>query len=668
MSQNKAFSTPFILAVLCIYFSYFLHGISVITLAQNMTSLAEKFSTDNAGIAYLISGIGLGRLISILFFGVISDKFGRRAVILMAVIMYLLFFFGIPACPNLTLAYCLAVCVGIANSALDTGGYPALMECFPKASGSAVILVKAMVSFGQMFYPMLVSYMLLNNIWYGYGLIIPGILFVLITLMLLKSKFPSQLVDASVANELPQMNSKPLVWLEGVSSVLFGVAAFSTFYVIVVWMPKYAMAFAGMSEAEALKTISYYSMGSLVCVFIFAALLKKMVRPIWANVFNSALATITAAIIYLYPSPLVCNAGAFVIGFSAAGGILQLGVSVMSEFFPKSKAKVTSIYMMMGGLANFVIPLITGYLSNIGLQYIIVLDFTFALLALITAKYELIGLMAYPIRHSLSPEMQNKALEKAGLPFTYMAFEVDNDSFPAAIEGLKALKMRGTGVSMPNKQLACEYVDELTPAAKLVGAINTIVNDDGYLRGYNTDGTGHIRAIKESGFDIKGKTMVLLGAGGASTAIGAQGAIEGLKEIKLFNRRDEFFDKALAFAQRVNENTDCVVTVTDLADQQAFAEALASADILTNGTKVGMKPLENESLVNDISLLHPGLLVTECVYNPHMTKLLQQAQQAGCKTIDGYGMLLWQGAEQFSLWTGKDFPLEYVKQVMGFGA
>ena len=286
----------------------------------------------------------------------------------------------------------------------------------------------------------------------------------------------------------------------------------------------------------------------------------------------------------------------------------------------------------------------------------------------VTAKYELIGLMAYPIRHSLSPEMQNKALEKAGLPFTYMAFEVDNDSFAGAIEGLKALKMRGTGVSMPNKQLACEYVDELTPAAKLVGAINTIVNDDGYLRGYNTDGTGHIRAIKESGFDITGKTMILLGAGGASTAIGAQGAIEGLKEIKLFNRKDEFFDKALAFAQRVNENTDCVVTVTDLADQQAFAEALVSADILTNGTKVGMKPLENESLINDISLLHPGLLVTECVYNPHMTKLLQQAKQAGCKTIDGYGMLLWQGAEQFTLWTGKDFPLEYVKQVMGFGA
>lgn len=129
----------------------------------------------------------------------------------------------------------------------------------------------------------------------------------------------------------------------------------------------------------------------------------------------------------------------------------------------------------------------------------------------VTAKYELIGLMAYPIRHSLSPEMQNKALEEVGLPYTYMAFEVDNSTFGKAIEGLKALKMRGTGVSMPNKQLACQYVDELTPAAKLVGAINTIVNDNGFLRGYNTDGTGHIRAIKETGFDIKGKKMVLVG-------------------------------------------------------------------------------------------------------------------------------------------------------------
>lgn len=130
-----------------------------------------------------------------------------------------------------------------------------------------------------MIYPIVVSTMLLNHIWYGYAVIIPGILFVVITLMLLKSRFPSQMVDAGIAKELPQMNSKPLVWLEGVASVMFGVAAFSTFYVIVVWMPKYAMAFAGMAEADALKTISYYSMGSLVCVFILLYCSRKWFDP-----------------------------------------------------------------------------------------------------------------------------------------------------------------------------------------------------------------------------------------------------------------------------------------------------------------------------------------------------------------------------------------------------
>ncbi|KHN58999.1 transporter [Dickeya fangzhongdai] len=385
MSQNKAFSSPFFLAVISIYLSYFLHGISVIALAQNMTQLAAKFNTDNAGIAYLISGIGLGRLVSILFFGVISDKFGRRSVILIGVASYILFFFGIPVSPNLVFAFVLAVLVGIANSALDTGGYPALMECYPKTSGSAVILVKAMISFGQMIYPLLVGYLLISQTWYGYAMIIPGVMFLVVTLLLIRSRFPGQLVDASIAKELPQMNSKPLAWLEGIASIVFGVAAFSTFYVVVVWMPKYAMTFAGMAETDALKTISYYSLGSLVCVFLFALLLKSLVRPVWANVFNTGLSVITAVIIYLYPSPLVCNVGAFVIGFSAAGGILQLGVSVMSEFFPKSKAKVTSVYMMMGGLANFIIPLITGYLSKIGLNYIILLDVAFAGVAFITS-------------------------------------------------------------------------------------------------------------------------------------------------------------------------------------------------------------------------------------------------------------------------------------------
>lgn len=384
MDKAKLLKNPFLLAMLGIYLSYLVHGMGVITLAQNMSHLAAKLGTDDAGISTIISGIGLGRLVSILFFGAISDKFGRRSVILLGLISYMVFFFGILASPNLVIAYALAVCAGAANAALDTGGYPALMEAAPKASGSSVILVKAMVSFGQMFYPLLVSFLLVNHLWYGFAMLIPGVILLAVTVIILVCRFPSQVSDGKAAGELPVMKTKPLIWLEGVSSVIFGVGAFSTFYVIVTWMPKYAVAFGGMTEAESLITISYYSLGSLVCVFLFAFLLKSMLRPVWANVLNASIAVIAGLMIYFFPSSLVCKLGSFAIGFSAAGGILQLGVAVMAEFFPKSKAMVTSIYMMAGGLSNFVIPLITAALSRIGLQYIILLDVAFAVVTLIT--------------------------------------------------------------------------------------------------------------------------------------------------------------------------------------------------------------------------------------------------------------------------------------------
>ena len=181
--------------------------------------------------------------------------------------------------------------------------------------------------------------------------------------------------------------AKPKMMLEGLVAVVFGVCAFSTFYVVAVWMPRYAAAFGGMTEAESLTTISYYSIGSLVCVFAFAYLLKSKVRSVWAMTLNGLIACVASAVLYLYPSPFVCTAGAFLIGFSAAGGILQLGVAVMAEFFPDSKAKVTSVYMMMGGLANFVIPLATGYLSQISIRYVILLDFGLAVLTFLSAIY-----------------------------------------------------------------------------------------------------------------------------------------------------------------------------------------------------------------------------------------------------------------------------------------
>ena len=205
---------------------------------------------------------------------------------------------------------------------------------------------------------------MVSGLWYGWAFIVPGAILIVLSLFIIKCRFPGTSGSGAAGADVPQMRAKPKMMLEGLVAVVFGVCAFSTFYVVAVWMPRYAAAFGGMTEAESLTTISYYSIGSLVCVFAFAYLLKSKVRSVWAMTLNGLIACVASAVLYLYPSPFVCTAGAFLIGFSAAGGILQLGVAVMAEFFPDSKAKVTSVYMMMGGLANFVIPLATGYLST----------------------------------------------------------------------------------------------------------------------------------------------------------------------------------------------------------------------------------------------------------------------------------------------------------------
>ena len=150
----------------------------------------------------------------------------------------------------------------------------------------------------------------------------------------------------------------------------------------------------------------------------------------------------------------------------------------------------------------------------------------------------LIGLMAYPIRHSMSPTMHNNAFAKLGLNYAYLAFEIDNDKLEKAVDAIRTLDMRGSNVSMPNKQKIIPYLDKLDPAAKMAGAVNTVVNDNGVLTGYTTDGTGFMKSLADEGLDIRGKKMTLAGAGGAGTPIAIQAALDGVKEISIFNLDD----------------------------------------------------------------------------------------------------------------------------------
>ena len=280
----------------------------------------------------------------------------------------------------------------------------------------------------------------------------------------------------------------------------------------------------------------------------------------------------------------------------------------------------------------------------------------------ITGHTDLIGLMAYPIRHSSSPAMHNAAFAKLGLDYAYLAFEVDNDSLEGAVQGIRSLKLVGSNVSMPNKTVVHKYLDKLSPAAEMCGAVNTIVNEDGVLTGHITDGTGYMMSLKDNGVDVIGKKMTIVGAGGAATAIEIQAALDGVAEISIFNRKDEFWANAEETVRKINEKTNCKAQLFDLADLDKLKEEIASSYLFTNATGMGMKPLEGQTYIPDKSFLRPDLIVSDVVYYPRETELLRMAKEVGCKTMNGLGMMLFQGAAAFKMWTGEDMPIEYMKE------
>lgn len=283
----------------------------------------------------------------------------------------------------------------------------------------------------------------------------------------------------------------------------------------------------------------------------------------------------------------------------------------------------------------------------------------------ITGHTELIGLIATPIRHSSSPRMHNEAFAKLGLDYAYLAFEVGNEELEDTIKGFRAMKVRGSNVSMPNKTVVHKYLDKLSDAAEMCGAVNTIVNDDGVLTGHITDGIGYMSGLKDAGIDIIGKKMTIVGAGGAATAIQVQAALDGVKEISIFNRKDEFYERAQKTVKDINEKTNCKATLYDLEDLNKLKEEIASSYIFTNATGMGMKPLEGQTYIPDKSFLREDLIVTDVVYAPAETALLKMAKEVGCKTLNGFPMMLFQGAAAFKLWTNQDMPIEHVKEVMG---
>lgn len=278
----------------------------------------------------------------------------------------------------------------------------------------------------------------------------------------------------------------------------------------------------------------------------------------------------------------------------------------------------------------------------------------------IDGKSELYCLIGSPVGHSGSPAMHNYSFEKNGLNCVYMAFDVKESQVKEFMDAARLLNIKGFNVTMPCKIEAARLVDELSPAAQIIGAANTVVNENGHLVGHNTDGVGFVYNLKDHGVEVKGKKIVLMGGGGAGTAIFVQLALEGAKEIRVFNRKGSNYNKLEELSGKIKEFVSGVnIQVKDLDDKESLYESVLESDILINATNVGMKPKENISLIEDKSVYHNELVVADIVYNPIETKMMKDAKEAGAKKIiGGKGMLLWQGAEAFKLFTGLEMPVE----------
>ena len=268
------------------------------------------------------------------------------------------------------------------------------------------------------------------------------------------------------------------------------------------------------------------------------------------------------------------------------------------------------------------------------------------------------GVIGDPIEHTLSPIMHNAAFNHLKLDFVFLAFRVKAAELENAVRGMRGLGIRGLNVTMPHKNAVIKYLDEVDPTVKFLGSVNTILNDDGRLLGFNTDGVGALKALQENDVELDGKKLLLLGAGGAAKAIAFSIAKE-VDELCILNRAPQ---KAKELAEALSVTYGKKV-VGEALSPSIIQKKLREADILINGTSAGMHPHVSQSLVAP-QWLKPDLTVMDIVYNPVETKLAKDAKAAGAHVISGVEMLLYQGAASFEIWTGCSAPIEVMRKAV----
>lgn len=283
----------------------------------------------------------------------------------------------------------------------------------------------------------------------------------------------------------------------------------------------------------------------------------------------------------------------------------------------------------------------------------------------ITGKTTVVGLFGDPVAHSLSPQMHNRAFGALGLDWVYVPFHVKAADLAQGVDAIRALGLRGVNVTVPHKAGVMAFLDEVDDEARRVGAVNTIVNRDGRLIGYNTDGQGLVRSLqRQGGRDVAGARVVIVGAGGAAQGIAGSVARAGASSIVIGNRTP---NKAETIVAGIKDDVDGEVAAY-ASDAEAFFDAVAQADIVIQATSLGMHPHHEVPPPPWVKALAPTALVCDIVYNPRETAVVQAARERGCTVVTGEGMLAYQGAVAFELWTGRQAPdqlmLETLQQLL----
>ncbi|MBC1433482.1 MFS transporter [Listeria welshimeri] len=378
---------------IALYFTYFIHGIGVSILGQYKQDFAGVWGADKLSdgtfdvsmVIAVIAALGLGRLLTLPISGPFSDKFGRKPSALIGVGLYAIYFIGLAFAPNMYIAYAFAFVGGAANSFLDTAVTPSVLEIFTKNGAIANMFTKFSISIGQFVLPFAIGMVAAANMSFRTLFIITMALIVIDGLIIAFMPFPPMNNNVGGEKAKPEkMKFNATSW----AIIGIGFTCTSTFQL---WLNCNQELGKLYGMADPSKIQSFYSLGTMYAILITAVLVKKFILPVRILILYPAIATLMLLIIYIVQTPTICLIGGFVIGYAAAGGVLQLAVSTANEFFPTNKGKITSIVMISSSLANYIVLNVASYITKAGgiegPKYVLLFNVAITLIGILLAIF-----------------------------------------------------------------------------------------------------------------------------------------------------------------------------------------------------------------------------------------------------------------------------------------